>query len=97
MQTIRTHSALNGGAVDPNLKPFQQTEFTVGAEQQLNRDYVFRVRYTYKNVDEAVEDAGIVNAAAARLTSSAIPAADFTSQTLQALGYTKINQAAASL
>ena len=35
-------SALNGGAVDPNLKPFQQTEFTVGMERQLSRDYVFR-------------------------------------------------------
>jgi hypothetical protein len=49
------------GAVDLSLKPFQQTEITVGAERQLSRDYVFRVRYTYKNVDEAVEDAGFVN------------------------------------
>lgn len=44
-----------GGAVDPDLDPFRQTEFTVGAERQLSRNYVFRVRYTYKNVDEAVE------------------------------------------
>lgn len=49
------------GAVDPNLEPFRQTEFTIGAERQLSRDFVFRVRYTYKNVDQAVEDAGFVN------------------------------------
>jgi len=49
------------GAVDPNLKPFRQSEFTVGMERQLGTDYVLRVRYTYKNVDEVVEDAGFVN------------------------------------
>lgn len=55
-----TATLTSGGAIDPNLKPFRQTEFTVGAERQLSRNYVFRVRYTFKNVDEAVEDAGIV-------------------------------------
>jgi hypothetical protein len=49
------------GAVDPDLKPFRQTEFTAGLERQLSRDYVLKGRYTYKNVDQAVEDAGIRN------------------------------------
>jgi hypothetical protein len=82
-------SALNGGAVDPNLKPFQQTEFTVGAERQLSQDYVFRVRYTYKNVDEAVEDAGIVNAAGSEAYIIGNPGSGLHLQTLQALGYLK--------
>ena len=82
-------SALNGGAVDPNLKPFQQTEFTVGAERQLSRSYVFRVRYTYKNVDEAVEDAGIVNAAGSEAYIIGNPGSGLHLQTLQALGYQK--------
>ncbi len=77
----------SGGAVDPNLKPFQQTEFTVGAERQLNRDYVFRVRYTYKNVDEAVEDAGIINAAGSEAYIIGNPGSGLHLQTLQALGY----------
>lgn len=77
----------NGGAVDPNLKPFQQTEFTVGAEHQLNRDYVFRVRYTYKNVDEAVEDAGIVNAAGSEAYIIGNPGSGLHLATLQSLGY----------
>lgn len=82
-------SALNGGAVDPNLKPFQQTEFTVGAEKQLNREFVFRVRYTYKNVDEAVEDAGIVNAAGSEAYIIGNPGSGLHLQTLQTLGYLK--------
>ena len=77
------------GAVDPNLKPFQQTEFTVGAERQISRDYVFRVRYTYKNVDEAVEDAGIVNAANSEAYIIGNPGRGLHLQTLQDLGYQK--------
>ncbi len=82
-------SALSGGAVDPNLKPFQQTEFTVGAERQLSRDLVFRARYTYKNVDEAVEDAGIVNAAGSEAYIIGNPGSGLHLQTLQTLGYAK--------
>lgn len=82
-------SALNGGAVDPNLKPFQQTEFTVGIEHQLSQSYVFRTRYTFKNVDEAVEDAGIINAAGSEAYIIGNPGSGLHLQTLQALGYTK--------
>ncbi|HEX8197036.1 MAG TPA: TonB-dependent receptor [Pyrinomonadaceae bacterium] len=82
-------SALNGGAVDPDLKPFQQTEFTVGGERQLSLNYVFRVRYTYKNVDEAVEDAGIINAAGSEAYIIGNPGRGLHLQTLQTLGYTR--------
>lgn len=82
-------SALNGGAVDPDLRPFRQTEFTVGAERQFRRLYVFRARYTYKNVDEAVEDAGIVNPAGSEAYIIGNPGRGLHLQTLQALGYLK--------
>jgi hypothetical protein len=82
-------SALNGGAVDPNLKPFQQTEFTVGMERQLSQNYVFRVRYTFKNVEEAVEDAGIVNAAGSEAYIIGNPGSGLHLETLQALGISK--------
>lgn len=82
-------SALNGGAVDPNLQPFQQTEFTVGVERQLSQDYVFRARYTYKNVDEAVEDAGIINAAGSEAYIIGNPGSGLHLETLQTLGYAK--------
>jgi len=82
-------SAFLNGAVDPDLKPFQQTEFTVGLERQLSQDYVLRVRYTYKNVDEAVEDAGIINAAGSEAYIIGNPGSGLHLQTLQTLGYTK--------
>ncbi|MFY9618763.1 MAG: TonB-dependent receptor [Pyrinomonadaceae bacterium] len=80
-------SALNGGAVDPNLKPFRQTEFTVGAERQFRKLYILRARYTYKNVDEAVEDAGIVNAAGSEAYIIGNPGSGLHLQTLNTLGY----------
>lgn len=46
------------GAIDPDIKPFRQTEFTVGGERDLGGGYLFSTRYTYKNVDEAIEDIG---------------------------------------
>ncbi len=76
------------GAVDPDLRPFRQTEFTVGLERQLNKDYVFRTRYTFKNVDEAVEDAGIVNALGSEAYIIGNPGRGLHLQTLTALGYT---------
>ena len=82
-------SPFTSGAVDPNLKPFRQTEFTVGLERQLSRDYVFRSRYTYKNVDEAVEDAGIVNAAGSEAYIIGNPGTGLHLETLEALGYEK--------
>jgi hypothetical protein len=55
------NATLETGTVDPNLKPFRQTEFTVGGERQIGRDFVLGTRYTRKNVDSAIEDAGIIN------------------------------------
>lgn len=82
-------SAFLNGAVDPDLKPFQQTEFTVGVEGQLSQNYVLRVRYTYKNVDEAVEDAGVVNAAGSEAYIIGNPGRGLHLQTLETLGYAR--------
>lgn len=46
--------------VDPDLKPFRQSEITVGFEREIVRGYVLSVRYTRKNVDSAIEDHGIL-------------------------------------
>lgn len=82
-------SALNGGAVDPDLRPFRQTEFTVGVERQFRKLYILRARYTYKNVDEAVEDAGIVNPAGSEAYIIGNPGRGLHLQTLTSLGYLK--------
>ena len=82
-------SAFLNGAVDPDLRPFRQSEFTVGVERQLSQNYVLRARYTYKNVDEAVEDAGVVNAAGSEAYIIGNPGRGLHLQTLQTLGYAK--------
>ncbi len=78
------------GAVDPDLKPFRQTEFTVGVERQLSKDYVFRSRYTYKNVDEVVEDAGFVNNQGSEAYIIGNPGRGLHLESLQTFGYQKV-------
>jgi carboxypeptidase family protein/TonB-dependent receptor-like protein len=46
--------------VDPNLKPFRQSEVTVGFEREIARNYVLSARFTRKNVDQAIEDHAIL-------------------------------------
>jgi carboxypeptidase family protein/TonB-dependent receptor-like protein len=46
--------------VDPDLKPFRQSEITVGFEREIFRGYVLSARYTRKNVDRAIEDHAIL-------------------------------------
>jgi hypothetical protein len=83
------NSIFDGGKVDPNLKPFRQTEFTVGAERQISRDYVFRARYTFKNVDNAVEDAGVRNSQDSEAYIIGNPGEGLHLEFLQQLGYAK--------
>jgi hypothetical protein len=78
------------GAVDPNLKPFQQTEFTVGGERQISKNYVLRVRYTFKNVDQVVEDAGFVNSAGSEAYIIANPGEGLHAESLRQFGYVNI-------
>ena len=46
------------GLVDPELKPYRQTEFTVGFEREFFSNYLLSVRYTNKYLNDAIEDAG---------------------------------------
>ena len=57
------HSVQEGG-IDPDIKAFRQSEFTAGYEQDLGHNLVLSARFTHKNVDHAVEDAGFPNAQA---------------------------------
>ena len=43
--------------VDPNMKPLTQEEFTVGVDREMV-NHLLSVRYTYKNILHAIEDAG---------------------------------------
>jgi hypothetical protein len=82
-------STIYTGAVDPDLKPFRQTEFTFGGERQFGRDYVFGTRYTRKNVDNAIEDAGIINAEGSEAYIIGNPGSGLHLKLLKDLGYQK--------
>ena len=46
--------------VDPDLKAFQQREFTFGFEREFHTNYVLSARFTRKNVAHAQEDHAIL-------------------------------------
>jgi hypothetical protein len=46
--------------VDPDLKAFQQREFTIGFQREVHRNWVLSARFTRKNVAHAQEDHAIL-------------------------------------
>ncbi|HYE13111.1 MAG TPA: TonB-dependent receptor [Pyrinomonadaceae bacterium] len=58
---------LEAGGIDPDIKPFRQTEFTVGMERDLGSGFLFSSRFTHKQVDRAVEDIGFHNEAGSEI------------------------------
>lgn len=50
------------GAIDPDIKAARQSEYTIGLERELWRNFLISGRYTHKQVDRAVEDIGVFNA-----------------------------------
>jgi len=48
------------GAIDPDIKAFRQSEFTITAERELSKKFVLSARFTNKQVDHAIEDAGFL-------------------------------------
>jgi Carboxypeptidase regulatory-like domain/TonB-dependent Receptor Plug Domain len=53
---------LTNGAVDPNVKPYRQSEYTFEFQREAMRATVLTARYLYRNLDETIEDAGVPTA-----------------------------------
>lgn len=49
------------GGVDQDMEPFRQSELTFSYERSMWKNYIFSARYTHKQVDAVVEDAGFPN------------------------------------
>lgn len=77
------------GGVDPDLKPFTQSEITVGVERELSKLFVVSARFTRKNVEDAVEDQANLGAFEAESYIIGNPGKGFTFQQRQAAGYVK--------
>ncbi|MDX2032516.1 MAG: TonB-dependent receptor [Blastocatellia bacterium] len=77
------------GKVDPNLSPFRQTEFTAGFERELSRNYLLSVRYSFKNLNDAIEDAGFPTPEGSEAYIIGNPGKGLHAETAKAQGYAK--------
>jgi len=77
------------GGVDPDLKPFTQSEMTIGFERELSRLFVVSARFTRKNVENAVEDQANLGAFEAESYIIGNPGKGFAFEQRQAAGYVK--------
>ena len=56
---IPNSDPLTNGAVDPNIKPYEQREITIEFQREIVRDTNLSVRYLHRNLVHVIEDAGI--------------------------------------
>ena len=75
------------GGIDPDIEPFRQSEFTLTFERDLGRNFVFSSRYTHKQVDRAVEDAGILNSQQSEVYIIGNPGRGFYREIIESLGF----------
>ncbi|HVQ39164.1 MAG TPA: TonB-dependent receptor, partial [Pyrinomonadaceae bacterium] len=75
------------GAIDVNLKPYQQREITVGFERELNSNYLLRTRYTNKTLINAIEDAGAISASGSEVYITGNPGEGLHKEFLTKFGY----------
>lgn len=75
------------GAIDVNLKPYQQREITVGFERELNSNYLLRTRYTNKTLINAVEDAGAISKSGSEVYITGNPGQGLHEEFLTKFGY----------
>jgi hypothetical protein len=52
---------VNASSIDPNIKAARQSEYTIGIERQLTRNFLLSGRYTHKQLDHVIEDIGTFN------------------------------------
>jgi hypothetical protein len=61
-RTIPINAAGELEGIDPQIRPYEQREFSVRSEHQISRNDVFSVRYTRKRLMRAIEDIGVLDA-----------------------------------
>lgn len=77
----------DAGTVDPNLKPFRQSEFTFEFQREVMKSSVLTARFLYRNVDNAVEDAGFYTNNLSEFYDIANPCEGLHLKHIQQLGY----------
>ena len=49
---------ISDNRIDPDLKPFQQAELTIGTAYDFGKGFIIEGRYTHKNIIRAIDDIG---------------------------------------
>jgi hypothetical protein len=80
------------GQVDPNVKPYRQSEATVEFQREVMRSTVFTARYLWRNLDQVIEDIGIPTSAGEAYVIGN-PGSGLAADVYQELGYNKIPKA----
>ncbi|MCU1290181.1 MAG: Outer rane receptor for ferrienterochelin and colicin [Acidobacteria bacterium] len=86
-------SAFENGAVDPNVKPYRQSEATVEFQREVMRSTVFTARGLWRNLDQVIEDIGIPTAIGGEAFIIGNPGQGLAAELFQQLGYQKIPKA----
>lgn len=81
-------NVLTNGAVDPNVKPYRQTEYTFEFQRELMRSTVFTARYLHRNLDATIEDAGVPTASGEAYVIGN-PGQGLAAEVYKTLGYNK--------
>jgi hypothetical protein len=79
---------LTNGAVDPNVKPYRQSEYTFEFQREAMRATVVTARYLHRNLDETIEDAGVPTASGEAYVIGN-PGKGLAAQVYKTLGYKK--------
>lgn len=90
-RTLEIDSQGNLLSVDPNMKPYEQREFTVTSTHQFASNMVFSARYTRKRLMRAVEDIGVLDANDNEVYITGNPGFGLRDRTLNTLSGQKIN------
>ena len=81
---------LQPGAVDPDLKPFRQSEFNVQVEREVWENSRVRGSFIHRNVDSAVEDAGFLTSTGSEFYIIANPGEGLHAQRAHELGFERL-------
>lgn len=78
------------GAVDPDIQAYRQSEFTVNLERDLGKGFLVSGRYTRKQLDTAIEDAGFLTSTGGEAYIIGNPGRGLARQVAEANGFTVI-------
>lgn len=86
-------SAFESGAVDPNVKPYRQSEATVEFQREVMRSTVFTARGLWRNLDQVIEDIGVPTPSGSEAYVIGNPGSGLAAELFEQLGYNRIPKA----